>query len=282
MSLLEVQDLVVRFGANTAVDGVSVAVAPGEVVGLLGANGAGKTTTLRAALGLERPTDGSVRLLGGPPDRRSRARIGYVPQSLGLWEDLTVDENLSFVAAAYGTRVSPLPVGLAGHGRAVVSELPLGVRRRIAFHAARTHGAGLLVLDEPTSGVGPLERTALWDGIHDATDAGCGVLVTTHHMSEAEQCDRIVLLSAGRVTASGTMASLLAGRETIVVTTDAWADAFTRLDARFAGVALVGHTVRVPGRTEGEVLAALDGLVGETIPAPASFDEVFVALEHAA
>jgi len=187
MTLLRLDRLVCRFGDTTAVDGVDLTVAAGEVVGLLGANGAGKTTTIRMALGLQRPTAGTVALLGDAPSRRTRHRLGYVPQGLGLWQDLTVGQNLAFIARAYGVATAALPADLAPATDVPVASLPLGARRRVAFTAALGHDPALLVLDEPTSGVGPLERTRLWDAIHDAREDGAGVLVTTHHMSEAEQ-----------------------------------------------------------------------------------------------
>lgn len=282
MSLLRLDDLVCRFGATTAVDGVDLAVEPGEVVGLLGANGAGKTTTIRMALGLQRPTSGRVELLGGAPSRRVRHRIGYVPQGLGLWQDLTVDQNLAFVARAYGVAPPPLPAALSGVGHTTVADLPLGARRRVAFAAALGHDPALLVLDEPTSGVGPLERTHLWDDVHTARESGTGVLVTTHHMSEAEQCDRVVVLMRGRVVASGTMADLLDGRSTVVVTTEDWPEAFARLDRSFDAVALQGRTVRVPDADPAHVRTALGDLAGQVATVPAAFDEVFVTLGHAA
>ncbi len=279
-ALLEVADLVVRFGANTAVDRASFEVRPGEVVGLLGANGAGKTTTIRAALGLQRATAGAVRLFGELPSRAGRRRVGHVPQGLGLWQDLTVRENLQFVAGAYGD-VPTLPEGMRGEADTLVAALPLGLRRRVAFAAALGHHPELLVLDEPTSGVGPHERDDLWDEIHAARDDGAGVLVTTHHMNEAEQCDRVVVLMGGRLVASGTMATLLDDRFTVAVTTDDWPEAFTRLDRAFSAVALHGRQVRVPDAQVDDVRSALDGLPAEVSSAPASFDEVFVALGQA-
>jgi ABC-2 type transport system ATP-binding protein len=282
MSLLRLEQLVCRFGATTAVDGVDLAVGPGEVVGLLGANGAGKTTTIRMALGLQRPTSGQVELLGGPPSRQARHGIGYVPQGLGLWQDLTVAQNLTFVASAYGVVPPPLPPGLTRAAHTTVADLPLGERRRVAFVAALGHDPALLVLDEPTSGVGPLERTHLWDDVHAAREAGTGVLVTTHHMSEAEQCDRVVVLMRGRVVASGTMADLLDGRSTVVVTTEDWPEAFTRLDRSFDAVALQGRTVRVPDADPARVRGALGDMAAQVAIVPASFDEVFVTLGHTA
>ncbi len=276
--LLAVDDLVSRFGATTAVDGATLHVDPGEVVGLLGANGAGKTTTIRAALGLLRPTSGTVSLMGGAPDRARRRHVGYVPQGLGLWQDLTAQGNLAFVAAAYGVPAPSWPADLEEVAHVLVGDLPLGTQRRVAFACARSHDPRLLVLDEPTSGVALQERASLWEDIHALRDAGAGVLVTTHHMSEAEQCDRVVVLMAGRVVASGTIDDLLEGRHAVQVTAQDWAEAFTRLDDAFDVVALQGRAARVPDADVADVRSALGGLDAEVTRVAASFEEVFVAL----
>lgn len=278
MNLLEVEQLTVRFGPVVAVDRMSLEVAPGEVVGLLGGNGSGKTSTIRATLGLVRPSSGRARLFGEPPSPRARRRLGYVPQTLGLWPDLTVAENLAFVAAAYRTPPPRLPVDLQPAANQVAGRLPLGLRRRVAFEAALAHSPQLLLLDEPTSGVGPLERTALWDRIHHAREHGAGVLVTTHHPSEIEHCDRIVAMAGGRVARSGTTAALLDGKETIVVSSDDWAEVFTRLTTAFPTVALTGRDVRVSAASLTQVRATLDGINAEMTVVPATFDEVFAAI----
>lgn len=280
--LLGVDRLVCRFGATTAVDDVSLHVRAGEVVGLLGANGAGKTTTIRAALGLLRPTSGAVSLLGGAPGLATRRSVGYLPQGLGLWRDLTAQQNLEFVAAAYGVAPPAWPPELADVAGQLVGDLPLGVQRRVAFACARSHDPALLVLDEPTSGVALQERARLWDDVHALRDAGTGILVTTHHMAEAEQCDRVVVLMGGRLVASGTMADLLEGRTAVQVTAADWTEAFARLDRAFDVVALQGRAVRVPDAEVDDVLAALGDLDAEVRRVPASFDEVFVALGHGA
>ncbi len=281
-----------RFGAFTAVDGVQLEVLPGEVVGLLGANGAGKTTLIRCLLGLIRISDGEVRLFGQPPSRATRARLGYVPQGLGLYEDLTVAENLDFSARAFATRgragdgggppADPLAGDeeLAAVRDQTVGDLPLGLRRRVAFAAALAHRPDLVVLDEPTSGVDALGRARLWDTIREAAEAGAGVLVTTHRMSEAEQCDRLVVMADGRVVAEGTMAEIVGGRATVEVAAARWEDAFAALEDAGLAAALVGRTLRVPGAGLDQVEAALraggvDAAVGMV---PATFDETFVAL----
>jgi ABC-type multidrug transport system ATPase subunit len=211
-ALVETRAVTRRFGSFTAVDGVDLHVAGGEVVGLLGANGAGKTTLIRLLLGLLRPDHGRVRLFGEPPSRETRLRLGYVPQSMGLWDDLTSRENLEFAAGAFGRPyVAPDDPDLAATGADLVRDLPLGIRRRLAFAAALGHHPDLLVLDEPTSGVDPLARARLWETIRGAADGGAAVLVTTHYMEEAANCDRLVVMADGRTIAAGTLAEIVGG-----------------------------------------------------------------------
>jgi ABC-2 type transport system ATP-binding protein/ribosome-dependent ATPase len=144
-----------------------------------------------------------------------------VPQGLGLYGDLTVRENLSFSARAYGTAEPPLPPGLAGLAGVLVRELPLGAQRQVAFLAALAHSPQVLVLDEPTSGVDALARAALWDTIRAQAERGAGVLVTTHYMQEAQQCDRLLLMADGRLVAEGSEAPvMLAGRAIRVANAD--------------------------------------------------------------
>jgi ABC-2 type transport system ATP-binding protein len=269
-----------RFGELTVVDGVDLTVAAGEVVGLIGANGAGKTTLIRMLLGLLTPTAGQVRLFGEPPSRRTRARLGYMPQSLGLYEDLTVAENLAFSTAAYGSSDAVLEGELAQARDMLIRDLPLGLRRRAAFAIALGHHPDLLVLDEPTSGVDPLARARLWETIRSSAEEGAGVLVTTHHLSEAEQCDRLVVLAAGRVAAAGTLAEVVGDTTAVEVRTPSWEAAFTALDLARLPVSLVGRTLRVPGANPAAVarLLAEAGVDADVAPVPASFEETFVVL----
>jgi ABC-2 type transport system ATP-binding protein len=269
-----------RFGELLAVDGVDLTVAGGEVVGLIGANGSGKTTLIRMLLGLLAPTAGRVRLFGEPPSLRTRARLGYVPQSLGLYEDLTVAENLAFSAAAYGTRRPALEGDLAQAGDTLVRDLPLGLRRRAAFAIALAHHPDLLVLDEPTSGVDPLQRARLWETIRTSAERGAGVLVTTHHLAEAAQCDRLVVLASGRVVATGSLPDVVGDTTAVEVRTPTWEAAFTALDVAGLPVSLVGRTLRVPGNDPAvvaRVLADAD-IPAEVGSVPASFEETFVVL----
>ena len=269
-----------QFGELVVVDGVDLTVAAGEVVGLIGANGAGKTTLIRMLLGLLAPTAGRVRLFGEPPSRRTRSRLGYMPQSLGLYEDLTVAENLAFSAAAYGSTDARLEGELAEARDTLVRDLPLGLRRRAAFAIALAHLPDLLVLDEPTSGVDPLQRARLWETIRASAEHGAGVLVTTHHLREAEQCDRLVVLAAGRVVAAGTLAEIVGDTTAAEVRTSSWEAAFTALDRAGLPVSLVGRTLRVPAADPAAVhqLLAAAGVPAEVAQVPASFEETFVVL----
>ena len=274
---------------------------PGEVVGLLGANGAGKTTLIRLLLGLLRPTSGAALLFGEPPSRATRRRLGYVPQGLGLWDDLSVEENLAFASAAFGASPPALDADLEAARHTLVRDLPLGLKRRLAFSAALAHAPELLVLDEPTSGVDPQARARLWDTVHEAAAEGAGVLVTTHYLEETRECDRLVIMAGGRVVADGTETAIIGGRQAVEVRLAAekgsrdearsegakrasWADAFTALDDAGLPVALHGRTLRVPvedgAPAVARVRAALDvrHIGADLSLVPASLEEAFVEL----
>jgi len=213
--VVEVHDLVRRFGAFTAVDHVSFEVRRGEIFGLLGPNGAGKTTTFRMLCGLLPPTSGVLRVAGldvrhtGPA---ARQRLGYVAQKFSLYGALTVRENLEFFASAYGLsgarrreRINWAlqQFDLTEHADMASQELPGGYKQRLAMSAALLHEPEILFLDEPTSGADPLARRAFWHRITALADQRVTVIVTTHFMQEAEYCDRIAIMDAGRVLAQG-------------------------------------------------------------------------------
>lgn len=280
--LVDVRGVTRRFGSFTAVDDVSLTVAPGEVVGLLGANGAGKTTLIRMLLGLLAPSAGTLRLFGAPPSRATRRRLGYVPQGLGLYDDLTVRENLAFVADAFGAPAA-VPDDLADVADALVGSIGLGRQRRLSFAAALAHAPALLVLDEPTSGVDPLARARLWDTVRDRAEAGAGVLVTTHYMQEAEQCDRLVLMSRGRAVAAGSEADIVGSTTAVAVRAERWQDAFTALDAAGVPVTLAGRDVRA---VDADLAAVRDVLAAAGVHAqaqhvPATLEETMTALDRA-
>jgi ABC-2 type transport system ATP-binding protein/ribosome-dependent ATPase len=267
-----------QFGEFTAVSEVSLEVRAGEIVGLLGANGAGKTTLIRMLLGLLPASAGNVLLFGDPPSRGTRRRIGYVPQGLGLYDDLTPAQNLEFSAAVFGGRRPELPVSLRPYAGTRVGSLPLGLQRRVAFAQALSHQPDLLILDEPTSGVDPLGRARLWETIAATASAGAGVLVTTHYMEEAGECTRLVIMADGRVADQGTAPEIIGAARVTVVETPAWAAAFGVLEEARMPVALAGRTLRVPGATPAEVRRALDGVSARVYEAPATLEERFFQL----
>ena len=268
-----------RFGRFTAVSGADLTVRPGEVLGLLGANGAGKTTLIRLLLGLLPLSDGTIRLFGAAPSIATRRRVGYVPQTLGLYAGLTVGENWDFAAAAYRTRGAPLPEGISAWKKALVGSLPLGAQRQVAFAVALSHRPRLLVLDEPTSGVGPLGSARLWEGIRQAASAAAGVLVTTHNMEEAEQCDRLMIMAGGKVLAEGTPGDITAGRRVAEVRARDWGRAFAVLDTSRLPVQLHGTMLRVGGQPAAiaELLSGA-GIDATVTSVPASLEEAFVTI----
>ena len=217
---IEVRDLTRRFGAFVAVDGITFDVRAGEVFGFLGANGAGKTTAIRMLTGLLSPTSGSATVAGHDIARaaeRVKRDIGYMSQRFSLYEDLTVRENITLYGGIYDLsdrdirdRTSRMlaRLGLEHAADQFVRSIPLGWRQKLAFSVALLHQPRVVFLDEPTSGVDPITRRQFWELIYEAAAAGTTVLVTTHYMDEAEYCDRISIMVAGRIGAMGTPAEL--------------------------------------------------------------------------
>lgn len=205
-----------RFGNFTAVDRVNLQVRYGEIYGLLGANGAGKTTTIRILCGLLDPTSGVAQLAGARQNLRLgdvRRRVGYMSQKFSLYNDLSVAENLDFFGGVYGVPKEERRkkvewvlqfAGLEGKENEVTGSLPGGWKQRVAFGSAIMHEPRVLFLDEPTSGVDPLARRAFWSMIDRLADNGTAILVTTHYLEEAEQCNRLGFMAGGRVIAEGT------------------------------------------------------------------------------
>jgi len=199
--LISVHELRKRFGDFEALKGVSFAVSPGELVGLIGANGAGKSTSMRIILGLETASSGQVSVLGQRPGSlQARKLLGYVPQFVGLAPSLSASENLIFNARQYQCQV-PTQVGrwASSFGATPVANLPLSTRRMLACVNATMHAPQLLIMDEPTSGMDPLARLRLWQYLRQLAASGVGILISTHYSSEAAQCDRVVRMRAGQV-----------------------------------------------------------------------------------
>jgi ABC-2 type transport system ATP-binding protein len=224
--MLQAHDLVKAYGGRTAVAGVSLAVAPGEIVGLLGPNGAGKSTTVAMLCGLTAPDAGRVLVDGVSltPENavHTKRRIGLVPQELALYEDLSATANLMLFGALYGlagarlrerTRAALASVGLTERAADKPATFSGGMKRRLNLACALVHDPDILLLDEPTVGVDPQSRNAIFEHLHALRRAGKALLVTTHYMDEARRlCDRIVIVDHGRVVASDTLDGLLARR----------------------------------------------------------------------
>ena len=259
--VIDVHDLQKSFGENKVVHGLDLQVAAGEVCGFLGANGSGKTTTIRMLCGLLTPDGGSGTCLGldiiaDAP--RIRRQIGYMTQRFSLYEDLTVFENLDFVARVYRMRDRRQAVrdiiarmGLAGRAGQLAGELSGGWKQRLALAACVLHDPKLLLLDEPTAGVDAEARREFWDLIHDMAGDGLTTLVSTHYMDEAERCERIVYLSDGHIVAQGAPDQVArnSGLITYEATGEAIDEAARRL-RQMAGVeaaAVFGRSVHVAG-----------------------------------
>jgi ABC-2 type transport system ATP-binding protein len=217
------KELTKKFGSFTAVHNVSLEVRHGEIYGLLGANGAGKTTTIKMLCGLLEATHGTIELAGerGTSLRSTKVReqIGYMSQRFSLYDDLTIDENLEFFAGVYGVPPTEQEEkekwvlefsGLEGKRHQLTGSLPGGWKQRVAFGSAIMHEPGIVFLDEPTSGVDPLARRAFWSMINRLADSGTAVLVTTHYLEEAEQCNRLGLMVAGELLVEGTPSEIKA------------------------------------------------------------------------
>lgn len=219
MDAIQVRGLERTFGSVRALDGLDLDVAEGELLGLIGPNGAGKTTLIRTLAGLLAPTGGTVRVLGKAPGRAIASEVGYMTQAAALYEDLTVEENLSFFGRIYGlsprdarARAAVLAelVELKDKLHTPARDLSGGMRQLVNLTCAMVHDPALLLLDEPTVGIDPLLRRALWAHFASLNAAGTTILITTHVMDEADRCARVALIADGRTLATGTPQELRA------------------------------------------------------------------------
>jgi ABC-2 type transport system ATP-binding protein len=288
-----------RFGPVVAVDGLDLTVRRREVYGFLGPNGSGKSTTIRMLCGLLNPTAGDIDVLGHRIPRDAEAlkrRIGYMTQRFSLYEDLTVDENLAFLAAVHDMprakarpRIDELleKFWLGSQRRQLAGTLSGGQKQRLALAGTVLHKPDLLFLDEPTSAVDPQSRREFWDSLFELADQGTTLLVSTHYMDEAERCTRLAILDFGRIVADGSPHELLAslpGR-TWLVTTDEprRAQHALRELPGIIAVAQIGTSLRVLGRAESDLEEGLSarlyaaGVSGKVLVTAPNLEDVFVA-----
>ena len=241
-----VKDLTRKFGSFVAVDHLSFTVKAGEIFGFLGSNGAGKSTTIRMLCGLLKPTSGTATVGGrdvGRDPEGVEARIGYMSQKFSLYELLTVDQNIRLYAELYGVPPARFAerrrfvlemAGLEGREKALPRDLPGGFRQRLALGCAILHEPPILFLDEPTGGVDPISRRQFWRLIDQLSKSGVTVLVTTHHLDEAEYCHRLALIHAGKLAALGTtreLKQIFADRQLVEIRTRRSVDVMRALDA---------------------------------------------------
>ena len=297
--VIDVRGIHKRFGSKHVVNDLALQVRQGEIFGFLGPNGSGKTTSIRMLCGLLTPDSGEGTCLGRDVLRESAAikrEVGYMTQRFSLWEDLTLAENLDFVARMFGMKNRREAVnqaledlGLAGRRDQLAGTLSGGWKQRLALAGCLLHKPRLLLLDEPTAGVDPKARRDFWEEIHRLSAAGITVLVSTHYMDEAERCHRLAYIAWGSLLASGTAAEIIAGRRL-----HTWEIAGAGLNGLSAplrslpGVDLVatfGSTLHVSGRDADALQASLRDFLADTemamTPMAPSLEDAFIDLMQA-
>lgn len=303
---IESNGLTRRFGSTTVVDGVQFAVAEGSIFGLLGPNGSGKTTLIRMLCGLLRPTAGSASVMGFNLDserERIKRSIGYMSQAFSLYGDLTVEENLRFYARIYGVprrdvkdRIEEMieTVGIQEHRRKRAGHLSGGWRQRLALGCALAHRPRLLFLDEPTAGIDPVARRALWDLLFELSGQGVTFFVTTHNIDEAERCSHVGYIYFGELITHGTPAELKTDVRVSPENTTRLEVRCERLPAAMATLRKCDYVlestifgdalhVMVESGAVNRVTADLEhaGFAGASaVPIPPSLEDVFVTLSR--
>ncbi|WP_443750413.1 ABC transporter ATP-binding protein [Asticcacaulis solisilvae] len=275
---IDVRGLTKRFGDRIAVDHVDITMPPGQVWGFLGPNGSGKTTTIRMLCGLLRADEGQGTCLGYDIQRQSRQikrNVGYMTQKFSYWEDLTIRENLEFVANLYGIKNRKAVVdrtledlGLTSRQKQLAGTLSGGWKQRLALAACTLHDPKMLLLDEPTAGVDPQARRDFWDQIHRLSAKGLTVLVSTHYMDEAERCDQIVYIAYGKLMTQGRVEDIIdqSGLFTFIAEGAGVRDLMERLRGKPGAehVAYFGNALHVSGSD----LPALKALIAGEGQAP--------------
>ncbi|MBC8476959.1 MAG: ABC transporter ATP-binding protein [Dehalococcoidia bacterium] len=302
---IEVTDLSKKFGDFTAVDRVSFNIARGEIFGLLGPNGSGKTTTIRMITGLLKPTAGNASVMGEDMSKMAdfvQSRIGYMSQKFSLFNDLTVEENITFYGNLYSLSAEALEerkawvlkmAGLRGKEKTLASELAGGWKQRLALGCTIIHGPEVVFLDEPTSGVDPLSRRAFWELIQELSARGTTIFITTHYMDEAEHCHRLGLMYQGKLIALGSPHQLktepVKGELLEIITPDyARSLAVLSADTRYRQVSLFGSAIHVivdrASTAAPEIKRHLEsgGVAANSIKhIPFSMEDVFISLMEA-
>ena len=293
---VDVRGLSKNYGGRAVVDAIDLQIQPGRICGFLGPNGSGKTTTLRMLCGLLTPDAGSGQCLGLPLVEQGlaiRRQVGYMTQKFGLYEDLSLRENLDFIARLY-----ELPrrrdvvdktlerLGLTQRQKQLAGSLSGGWKQRLALAACLMHEPRLLLLDEPTAGVDPKARREFWDEIHTLAAQGITVLVATHYMDEAERCHELIYIAYGKLLARGTAAQIISDAQLVV-----WAVRGDRLAALVGplkaapgvlSVAAFGQTLHVAGQDAALLDAAMAPLFARTelhcTRTEANLEDVFISL----
>ena len=293
---IDVRGLNKRFGNKHVVNDLSMQVGRGEIFGFLGPNGSGKTTSIRIMCGLLTPDSGSGTCLGLDIRKQSgeiKRRVGYMTQRFSFWEDLSIRENLDFVARMYGMPERRTVVdqaidglGLGGRAAQLAGSLSGGWKQRMALAACMLHQPELLLLDEPTAGVDPGARRDFWEELHALAARGISVLVSTHYMDEAERCHKLAYIAYGRLMAQGTAAEIIAGQK--LTTWEVTGGELTAVAERLRGrpgveqVAAFGSALHVTGRDPAALEATLrEAVVGtgcRADPAATGLEDVFIHL----
>jgi ABC-2 type transport system ATP-binding protein len=293
---IDVRGLNKHFGSKHVVNDLSMQVGPGEIFGFLGPNGSGKTTSIRIMCGLLTPDSGSGTCLGYDIVKQSaeiKRRVGYMTQRFSFWEDLSIRENLDFVARMYrmpkrreAVELAIDGLGLGGRATQLAGSLSGGWKQRLALAACMLHQPELLLLDEPTAGVDPGARRDFWEELHVLAARGISVLVSTHYMDEAERCHKLAYIAYGRLMAQGTAAEIIASQK--LTTWEVGGADLGAVAARLRGspgvdqVAAFGSALHVTGRDapalEASMREAVAGTGCKAQPAKTGLEDVFIHL----